>query len=296
MLNLTNENLYGDFNDAISELSEYKNIEKLIDKNKLQKIVSSKYQQNKFYELTDLYTVLIQASKGFGPGQVNWGGATPDGALKNIDRIIGSYNFSKSHLHGFSTKFLNLGTSQFWDTLTELLYFESVEKSLAAQGCKVEFEYPFGTPNQSGTSRDADLAIVDQTGNVILLIDAITPKPIDVSNKIISSINPISNPTSQIVNVLDFLTETVVKKYNSKFLNYCSSTSNPSVGVIVSVLKGEEIIATDFPDVFLSGKPRSVQEPKLLALKGLKYSSVCTFRNKINSADLGLFQIVDFGF
>jgi hypothetical protein len=265
MLKITSNPIPGTHKDALKQLSDYKNIQLIIDEQKFIKRVQDRYKLNNFHELTDLYSVLIQSISTFFPKQIDSNAITPDGALTNIDRILGSYQFSKQQLSKLGSKFLDLGTSSFWDTFTELLYLDSATKRVGSKTNRLEFEYPLNPPNSSGPGLDADLAVLDLAGGPIILLDAITP---------------------YFGSSVDDLVVIVKHKYQKKFENYCKNQSNPSVGIIVSVFKIEEH--------FIVGQPNKVKSTDLSNLPGLKYCSVCTFRSPHNTSKLELFNLIDF--
>lgn len=204
-------------------------------------------------QLFDLYTALLWRTE-YRQRAV----ATPERALMSIEEFLTVYPITGRARKKLSAKLCNFRTSSLWDTLTELLV---AQKLLGAnfQNRTIEIEYPLEKRRSGKDPKDADVAVLSDKGEVLILIDALAPQRID-------------RPMSDAV-----VTSWVVEKYRSKFAVFCRSYPMAQVALVISLVKNE---GAWFKKHGLLEPLVPVREPVyLFGCPGLAYVLVCTLRS-----------------
>lgn len=254
--------LKGTVAEAKKELKKYPDLYSIFDDAALTKRINSKYPNGPEMledDFSDLFTALILAKHPMYQ-QASSNAATPGGALFNINRALSFLNLEAADKKALAVRLMNLKTSSLWDTLTEILLCETIAKNLTTK--RVKLDYPLGKSEKKGHKpKDADVAMMSDSGQPMFLIDAITPT--------------IKGPCPS---ALDALADVIERKYVDKFDAYCKTTGATNVVIAVSLLKSE-ILYMAFLSKLMS--PQSIVKfthPKLEALPGLAMAVVCSFR------------------
>jgi hypothetical protein len=251
----------GSIADALKVLDQYPELSSCIDRAKFTAQAQKKYPggaEINDNEVTDLFTALLISEQ---PGLAQQGNnaATPQGALLNIEAAIKEFSLTADERKKLGDKLCNLRSSSFWDTLNELLLARSILSRLP--GHKVVIEYPLGQGAKGQQPKDADVAILDPSGNPILLFDAVTPNRV----------------TGPVASVPDQIEEWIERKYDTKFSAYCQANPSANVAVVVCLMKNEHFY-TAFPMKLVMGTPAVLPGARLSGKAGLKIGLACSFR------------------
>lgn len=255
--------LQGTVATAKKELKKYSHLHSIFDEAALTARINSKYPNGPEMledDFSDLFTALLLARHPM-YRQSSSNAATPEGALLNIDRALSFLNLDASDKKALAVRLMNLKTSSLWDTLTEILLCETIAKNLTTK--RVKLDYPLGKSTKKGHKpKDADVAMLSDSGQPMFLIDAITPK--------------IKGPCPS---AIDALADVIERKYMDKFDAYCKATGVQNVVIAVSILKSEILYMAFLTKLMSPQTIAKFTHPKLEALPGLAMAVVCSFRS-----------------
>lgn len=204
-----------------NELIKYPKIEQAVGLPKFRVKASAKYGKSWSFEMKedgppcDLFQALALSTRW--QWQQSGNAATPEGILITINEILNSISLSQKEISNFGSKLLNFGTSSLWDTFSELGLLFHLKKAMPETNIEIELKLP-------GSNKDADIAILDQSGKPVLFGDVYTPQRKD--DFFIDE----GNARSWIAN-----------KYNSKFRDFCTQNPSVSVTLFVSAILNESV-------------------------------------------------------
>lgn len=274
---MTTVTLKGSIDDAISILKKYPELASCIDEAKFRERVAEKYPNGPTVssgDVTDLYTALIISGNPV-VSQQNNNAATPEGALINFNDCVKVLGIDAEDRKKLGVKLVNLKTTSFWDTLSELLFARTMLQSTS--GNRIQLEFPLGPASKGVQPKDVDVAIVDASGNAEVLFDVVTPNKTQF---------PISSASDKII-------DWIANKYDSKFSTYCAQHPNAKVVIIVCMLKNEEFY-TAFPMKLVFKQITDLSHSAVLKSKsGLFLACACTYRSP-NGKDLAVDSLAVF--
>lgn len=239
------------------ELQKYPKIEQAVGLLKFRSKASVKYGQSWSFDMKengppcDLFQALALSTMW--QWQQSGNAATPEGILTTVNEILNSINLSQKEVSSFGSKLLNFGTSSLWDTFSELGLLFHLKKSMPDTKIEIELKLP-------GSDKDADIVIMNNTGEPMLFGDVYTPQRRE--NFFIDE----GNVRAWIAN-----------KYNSKFKSFCNENPNVNVTLFVSAILNESVYLMS-PEKIIKNKTHSLAQGNLTEKNGLILASIFSFR------------------
>ena len=166
-------------------------------------------------------------------------------------------------------KLSNIGVASFWDTLGELWFAERFLQS----GQKIQIDFPLHQPVGTNQPSDADIAIVDGSGNPIWLFDATCPSmPKELTLPEDASFLPDHHAA------LRWIEDEVEKKYQSKFAAHIANLKPARAAVILTLIKADQISAYLLPIHYTTGLPAHLNKALKAKCPGLEYAVAGRFQ------------------
>jgi|GEM_PF-6272780 hypothetical protein len=181
-----------------------------------------------------------------------------------------------------SDKISNLSNTSFWDTMVELWF----AKELKDQKLKIRLDYPLTECKKSKTPPNADIAIIDQNDEPILLIDCLCPTLEGYIELELSYEDKYFSPNQLGADLC--ISKKIRNKFELKFASHVDSFPKTKFVLILSLIKFDEL------SFHLEYKPIWIDTSENNYNKRMDYAVVVRFDTR-NDNTLGFYELIEFG-